>query len=342
MRCAEQSRSKLFFCKCNEENGLFGQALFNKIITKHWLFYNLIRLDLIFLLNQIVSNFEQQIMIKQFYRFLNPRFQKLFLEYKVDFKPRYGHGKPPHADLYKIIDAQRDSYKQLLLKALSYKENIWQIKNAKSETDSQKPVWNNSFLPGLDIIGIYTMLTEVKPQKYVEIGSGNSTKVAYKAKIENNLQMEIISIDPMPRAEIDNLADTVIRKPFEDTDFSFLFDLQANDVLFVDNSHRILPNSDAMVFFMEILPKLNKGVIIHIHDIYLPYDYPQFMCDRFYSEQYGLAMYLLSNPEKYKTLLPNYFIAEDAELSLLIAPIWKHDNLKDVEKHGGSFWLQID
>ena len=281
-------------------------------------------------------------MIKQLYRFLNPRFQNLFLDYKVSFKPRYGHGTPPHFDLYKLIDNQRDTYKHLLQKALSYKDNIWQIKDLKAETDAQKPVWNNSFLPGLDIIGIYTILADFKPQKYVEIGSGNSTKVAYKAKTENNLQMEIISIDPMPRDEIDNLANTVIRKPFEDTNFNFLFDLQANDVLFVDNSHRILPNSDAMVFFMEILPKLNKGVIVHIHDIYLPYDYPQFMCDRFYTEQYGLAFYLLSNPEKYKTILPNYFISEDPELSALIAPIWEHNNMKNVEKHGGSFWLQIN
>jgi len=229
----------------------------------------------------------------------------------------------------------------LLQKALTYTETIRQIKDMKAESDTCKPVWNNGYLPGLDIIGIYTLLTAFKPQKYVEIGSGNSTKVAYKAKTENHLQMEIISIDPMPRAEIDNLADTVIRKPFENTDFSFLFELQANDVLFVDNSHRILPNSDAMVFFMEILPKLNKGVIVHLHDIYLPYDYPQFMCDRFYTEQYGLAFYLLSNPEKYKTILPNYFISEDPELSALIAPIWEHENLKNVERHGGSYWLQI-
>ena len=65
------------------------------------------------------------------------------------------------------------------------------------------------------------------------------------------------------------------------------------------------------------------------------------MCDRFYTEQYGLAMYLLANPAKFETLLPNYFISEDKELSGLIAPIWEHDNLKNVERHGGSYWLRI-
>jgi len=145
----------------------------------------------------------------------------------------------------------------------------------------------------------------------------------------------------MPRAEIDNLADKIYRKPFEDIDFDIVEMLDAGDILFIDNSHRILPNSDAMVFFLEILPRLKKGVIVHIHDIYLPYDYPQFMCDRFYSEQYGLAMYLLANPVKYQTLFPNYFVSEDKELSTLLSPIWEHPNLKGVERHGGSFWLRI-
>jgi len=281
-------------------------------------------------------------MIKQLYRFLNPRFQNLFLEYKVDFKPRYGHGKPAHHELYKTIDANRPKYRDLIHKALSYKDKIWSIQDAAKETDSNKPTWNNGFLPGLDIIGIYTMISEYRPEKYIEIGSGNSTKVAYKAKIEQNTATEIISIDPMPRAEIDRLADTVIREPFENIDFSMLNNLNENDILFVDNSHRILPNSDSMVFFLEVLPRLKNGVIVHIHDIYLPYDYPQFMCDRFYSEQYGLAIYLLANPNTYETILPNYFISEDKELAELIAPVWNHENLGGVEKHGGSFWIKIN
>jgi len=82
----------------------------------------------------------------------------------------------------------------------------------------------------------------------------------------------------------------------------------------IDNSHRVLLNSDATVFFLEVLLKLSKGVIVHIQDIYLPYDYPQFMCDRFYSEQYLLASYLLANSKKYNPLLPNYFISKDKEL----------------------------
>lgn len=280
-------------------------------------------------------------MIKSIYRFLSPKFQTLFSDYKVDMKPRYGHGKPPHKELYTIINENREVYKEFLNKALLHKEKIQEIKKTGEDTDVNNPTWNNGFLPGLDIIGIYSMLAINNPKKYIEVGSGNSTKVAFKAKKENNLETEIISIDPMPRAEIDHLADKVIRKPFEEIDYNTILALEENDILFIDNSHRILPNSDAMVFFLEILPKLKKGVIVHIHDIYLPYDYPQFMCDRFYTEQYGLAMFLLANPEKYNTILPNYFISEDKELSEMLIPFWDHSNLKGVETHGGSFWLEI-
>jgi hypothetical protein len=279
-------------------------------------------------------------MIKQIYRFLNPRFQNLFLEYKVDFKPRYGYGKPAHPELLNIIDANRDTYRDFINKALSYREAIWSIRDTKVETDPVKPTWNNGFLPGLDIISMYTMLTEFKPKKYIEIGSGNSTKIAFKARTEQNLKTEIISIDPMPRAEIDNLPDKIIREPFENIDLCDL-ELNENDILFVDSSHRILPNSDSLAFYLEVFHKLKKGVIVHIHDIYLPYDYPQFMCDRFYSEQYGLAMYLIANPKKYMTILPNYYLSGDKELSGLLSPVWKHDNLKNVEKHGCSYWIKI-
>ncbi|RLD93216.1 MAG: class I SAM-dependent methyltransferase [Bacteroidetes bacterium] len=280
-------------------------------------------------------------MLKQLYRFLSPRYQNLFLEYKVKLKPRYGHGLPAHPELYKIIDANRETYIKLLKKALANKKNIWAIRDSKVETDNNKPAWNNGYLPGLDIIGIYTMLARFKPKRYIEIGSGNSTRVAHKAFIEKDLSTEFISIDPKPRAEIDQIPNRMIREPFENVNLDIVAELNANDILFLDNSHRILPNSDSMVFFMEILPRLKRGVIVHLHDIYLPYDYPQFMCDRFYSEQYALAIYLLANPDKYETILPNYFISEDKELSELIAPIWDHENLKDVERHGGSYWIRI-
>lgn len=282
--------------------------------------------------------------LKSIYRFFSPKFQSIHLDYKVNPIPRYGFGKPPHKKLYEVIDENRKIYEQYMVDFVQLSNKIQTIKNSKDEKDENKPAWNNGFLPGLDIIGIYGIITKHKPKKYIEIGSGNSTKVAFKAIKENGLSTEIISIDPFPRANIDHLANKVIREPFENLkNNQFIIDsLNENDILFIDNSHRVFPNSDATICFLELLPYLKKGVIVHIHDIYLPYDYPQFMCDRFYNEQYMLAAFVLANPEKFKTILPNYFISEDKALSNLIASIWEHPNLKDVEKHGGSYWIQIN
>lgn len=187
------------------------------------------------------------------------------------------------------------------------------------------------------------MIAEFRPKKYIEIGSGNSTQVVRKSIKDNQLNTKIISVDPYPRASIDHLADQVIRRPLEEIkDLTFIFDeLEENDILFIDNSHRCLPNSDVTVCFLDVLPYLKKGVIVHVHDIYLPSDYPQFMCDRFYSEQYMLAAFILANPEKYKTIFPAYFISEDKELAKIVAPIWEHSNTMNVEKHGCSYWLKI-
>ena len=282
------------------------------------------------------------------YKFLSPKFQNVFLEYKVKTKPRFTPNSPttipqPFTALNDIINGYREDYQKLLSFFLTQKDSIQLIKQSALETNEDLPVWNSGYLPGLDVVGIYGMVAHYKPQQFIEIGSGNSTKTARKSIQDNHLETKIVSIDPMPRANIDRLADEIIRKPLEDWDgiSTIVERLQENDILFIDNSHRVFPNSDALVCFLELLPFLRKGVIVHFHDIYLPYDYPQFMCDRFYNEQYMLAAFLMSNPQRYRPILPNFFISEDQELADIIAPMWEHPNLKDVERHGGSFWIQI-
>lgn len=236
-----------------------------------------------------------------------------------------------------VIARHRSKYEEILTKISIYTTDIQSITKQKTE---DAIYWNNDFLPGLDIIMLYVMLAERQPRHYFEVGSGFSTILAHHVKQKHSPHTIIHSIDPNPRTFIDKCADELIRKPFESLDLSSL-DIQSGDILFIDNSHRILPNSDAMVFFMELLPFLPTGVIVHLHDIYLPYDYPQFMCDRFYNEQYGLAAFLLANPDRYKTIMPNYYISQDTELSSIYSSIWKHENLSGVERHGGSYWIEI-
>lgn len=281
--------------------------------------------------------------IKKTIKLFLPKYQKLILEYKVDMKPRYGYGKKPHVLLYEIINANRTQFETQIASILKFTQVFHAIKTSDKESNENEPAWNNGFFPGLDVVALYTILNDLKPKKYIEIGSGNSTKVARKSIKDNNLKTELISIDPFPRANIDHLADKVIRKPLENMDdYSMITEgLEANDILFIDNSHRTLPNSDATVCFLELLPQLKPGVVVHIHDIYLPYDYPQDMCDRFYSEQYMLAAFLLANPKKYEVMFPGIFVSEDKALAKQLEPLWNSENTKNVEKHGGSFWFRV-
>ena len=101
-------------------------------------------------------------MLRSLYRFLSPKFQTVFLDYKVNPVPRYGHGKPPHALLYHIINAHRDEYIRILKKMLDYTDAF--IKIPLTTTESHAPMWNNSFLPALDITAIYTMLNIYNPK----------------------------------------------------------------------------------------------------------------------------------------------------------------------------------
>ncbi|MHC1708666.1 MAG: class I SAM-dependent methyltransferase [Bacteroidales bacterium] len=278
-------------------------------------------------------------LIKSIFKLIFPKFYYLILEYKVDLKPRYGHGKGPHQFLQSIIN--KHIYIYILYDILKNKEIFFNISKIPDKTNMFEPYWQNGFFPGLDIVSLYTILQKYNPRKFIEIGSGNSTMVARKSIKDNNLRTQIISIDPYPRASIDDISDLVVREPIEVfLNYDFIEELEENDVLFIDNSHRCLPNSDVTVCFLDIIPRLKKGVIIHIHDIYIPYDYPPFMCKRLYSEQYLLSTLLLYSSETYQIILPNYFISENTELSQILTPLWDHPNLEGVEKHGCSFWFQ--
>lgn len=279
--------------------------------------------------------------LTSFLKTLIPRYQTLHLEYPVEMKPRYGFGRPPHALLSTIVGQNRAEYVKWLTTALHYSDHLKGIPLTASSSDPSSPFWQNGFLPGLDITMLYSIVASSAPSTYIEIGSGNSTKVVAKAIRDHQLQTRIISLDPSPRAEIDQLADVIIRQPFENADLGLFSELKSGDIIFVDNSHRIFPNSDATVFFMEVLPMLPEGVIVHVHDVYLPYDYPQDVCDRYYSEQYALAAFLMANPDKYYTIMPNFYVSEDPELCTILKPFWDQPEMKDVERHGASYWIEI-
>lgn len=218
---------------------------------------------------------------------------------------------------------------------------LTQIPKDSENASDVDPIWVNGYLPGLDSVALYGFLSALNPENYIEIGSGNSTKFARRAILDNKLRTKITSIDPYPRAEIDKICDNIIRKPMEDVDVSFFEKMGPGDILFVDNSHRIFMNSDSTVVLLDILPVLKPGVIVEFHDIFLPYDYPPEWIPRYYSEQYGLAAYLLGGGHTLQIILANNFISNDPELSLILSPLWDHPRMKGVYHGGGSLWMQI-
>ncbi|HDX9579330.1 TPA: class I SAM-dependent methyltransferase [Bacillus pseudomycoides] len=264
----------------------------------------------------------------------------IFLDYPIKSIPRFGWNKPPHAKLYEIINRNRLLYEEYLKKFLKHKEKFIRINRHEDTTFASCPSWINGWLPGLDSVALYGFLCENNPVRYYEIGSGNSTKFAKQAIKDHNLQTEILSIDPSPRTEIDSICDHVVRQPLEDVDLHIFDDLEPGDILFIDNSHRSFMNSDVTVVFLEILPRLKPGVFIEFHDIYLPHDYPQEWITRYYNEQYLLASTLLADGNKYEIIFPSMFIAQDPELSEVMAPLWDDPKMQGVERHGGSFWIK--
>jgi hypothetical protein len=193
----------------------------------------------------------------------------------------------------------------------------------------------------MDAVALYCFPCLLNSKLYLEIGSGNSTKFVRKAIQQNNLKTKIVSIDPHPRAEIDGICDEVIRRCLEDIDPVLFDDLKSGDILMIDNSHYCFQNSDVTVVFLEILPRLKPGVMIYIDDIFLPYDYPPEWKDRYYSEQYLLAVLLLADSSRYEVILPCQFIANNGYLSGIVNSFWDEMSLQECRAYPNGFWMVV-
>ena len=279
------------------------------------------------------------------------RQQLLFIDYRVTPSPRYGYGNPPHPGLYNLIAKDRAGYKATLEKFLDFKEPLLRIPT--QATSPLEPGWVNGWLSPFDLASLYCLVALNHPQLYLEVGSGVSTCVARRALRDHQLRTRIISIDPQPRAEIDSLCDEVIRQPLESAGLAIFEQLAPGDILFIDSSHRVFTNSDVTVVFLEVLPRLQPGVLVHLHDIFLPYDYPPEWRDRYYSEQYVLAAMLLGQTSRFRIALPNAFVSHDPELSAVLAPLWRDPRfapdsaakgqraaVADRSGLGSSFWMR--
>jgi hypothetical protein len=258
----------------------------------------------------------------------------------VNPKPRWTPDNPNMVLLNLIADRNID-YSNQLRKFLDCEKQFQKIDRDFNPLRPLEPNWNNDFIPCLDAISLYSFISIHHPRRFLEIGSGNSTKFAYRAIQDNKLPTKIISIDPQPRAEIDQICDEIFRQPAEEVDLELFKELESGDILFIDNSHRVFTNSDATTIFLDVLPILKSGVIVEFHDIFLPYDYPNEWNRRFYSEQYLLAAYLLGGKGQIEILLPNAYISQNTLLHNVLSPIWANPKISDCVTGGASFWIKM-
>lgn len=249
--------------------------------------------------------------------------------------PRYGHGRPPHVAIERTLQRHENVYRDTLKTIASFGDDLARIE--QTAHNAFEPSWLNPMLPGLDAASIYAFLRAHAPRRYLEIGSGNSTLFAARAKRDGGLKTELVSIDPNPRAEIDALCDRIVRAPLEASDLAVFDDVGPDDVVFFDGSHRVFMNSDAAVFFLDVIPQLPAGLLVGVHDVYLPSDYPRDISDRYYSEQYLLACWLLAG-DRAQPVLPAAYVAGRPDLSALLDGLWSRPPLIGVPTHGAAFW----
>jgi hypothetical protein len=265
--------------------------------------------------------------------------QFISVDYRVWPRPRYGYGEPSNPHLCKLLERGRQRYEQQLREFLGFREHFARIPRLEPD-DPRQPFWSNTYIPPLDGISTYSMLALHRPAHLLEIGSGNSTKFAWRAIVDHDLPTRITSIDPVPRSPCDALCDRRIRSRLEDADLSIFEELDSGDILYVDGSHRCFPNSDVTVLFLEVLPRLCSGVIVAMHDILLPRDYPPRWMKRYYSEQYVLGAYMLGKGEAFDALLPTSFISQDEALSAVLAPLADLPALAGLRLEGSLMWFR--
>ncbi len=185
------------------------------------------------------------------------------------------------------------------------------------------------YFGGLDGACAYAMVRHLNPRTILEVGCGQSTHIMHRALIDNGpdnrKSKNIVCIDPEPRKSIEEVANEIYLQSAVKCKADMFSILKEDDILFIDGSHYSFNGTDATYLFLEILPLLKRGVVVHIHDVFLPYEYPEEFSRRLYNEQYLLAATVM-NLDAWEVLLPVY--AEHAA-----------GRFGDVAA-GSSFWMR--
>jgi predicted O-methyltransferase YrrM len=145
--------------------------------------------------------------------------------------------------------------------------------------------FDQDWFPRLDAAAAYALVRAEKPRRIVEIGSGHSTRFLARAVADGGLGTAITCIDPAPRAPIASAGVRHLPSLLREAPPELFAELAAGDILFVDSSHVAMPGTDVDKVFLDLLPRLPPGVLVHIHDVFLPDPYPPEWAWRGYNEQ---------------------------------------------------------
>jgi hypothetical protein len=207
------------------------------------------------------------------------------------------------------------------------------------QTDERRFCLGNNVFDGVDALAFYCMIRWLGPSEIIEVGSGHSTRLASEA-LKINESGTLVCIDPRPDPALaDGLPDNteLIAEEVQSVDVARFERLGAGDVLFIDSSHVARLGGDVTFLFLEVMPRLAPGVVVHIHDIFLPKSYPKawFTESRwFWNEQYVLQAFLAFNRE-FEIMLANAYLAQEHYDELKMAfpksPWWNQ---------GGSLWMR--
>lgn len=196
---------------------------------------------------------------------------------------------------------------------------------------------NGSF-EGTDAMVLYCMVRHFRPNLIIEIGSGFSTRVSAKAALQNG-NTRLISIEPYPDSVVAEGfpgLTTLIQNNVQEMGLEFFAQLNAGDMLFIDSTHVVKVGGDVNFLLLEVLPRLKPGVLVHLHDIFLPQESPKrWMLEDhlFYTEQYLLQAFLTYNSEFEILFANNYMGLKYPEEMKGMFP-----NSQWIG--GGSFWMR--
>ena len=246
------------------------------------------------------------------------------------------------------IEMNESAQRDLLRKDFpKFRNEYEQFPTEPSATPSRFHL-NNGLFDGTDALLAYCMVRHFQPRLIVEIGSGYSSLLLGEAAAKND-KSAIICVEPFPQEFLKPGfpgLQRLIQKKVEEIEPEFFSELHAGDVLFIDSSHTVKIGGDVNYLFLEILPRLESGVIVHIHDIFLPFDYRRdWVVDefRFWSEQYMLQAFLTFNSQ-FEVLMASSYMAHkylpDVKAAFPTLEKLKGTAPDSMKWGGGSFWMR--